>query len=544
MAQDDGPIDPISEWEQNPSPEALERLVEACRRDPAAALRLARRDLELFRSLQESHGLLAEAKQVLEERQNGVRHVAAFIEEGPLTVGGAATAIVDKGGQRCVVPIADGIGMDELRKRPVVLLNDDAHIVGTLEGYEPPSEVGRVVEAADRHLLVELHAEERLRVDVCHPLRGHFREGDRALIDRRHSLVITRLPADERNSEWQLEVSPRERFGDVAGQDQAIGHIIERVIWPLERPDLIDRFGLGRTGGILLYGPSGCGKTLIGRATAGELEDRFGKECVFLRVKAGALKSKWYGETTARIQRLWQFARREAARGRLLVLFMDEIDSLAGARSVYGGEYGTRADHDATNALLAELDGFDSGDRSLPIVTIASTNLPSALDVAFMGRFAVQICIARPDAEGADRMFRIHLNHGVPMETPENQMVERVVDFIFHDHENALLTAYMRDGKQVETIRRSHLLTGRLVRDCVEKSKWKAVRDVIVDGAEPVLRIDHLLRALDEQFVETARKLTPHNVGDFVDLPTVRDGQVARLSPVVPPAPESWQYVA
>jgi len=32
-------------------------------------------------------------------------------------------------------------------------------------------------------------------------------------------------------------------------------------------------------------------------------------------------------------------------------------------------------------------------------------------------------------------------------------------------------------------------------------------------------------------------------VADFVDLPSVRDGQVVRLAPL-PTAPSSWSYVA
>lgn len=532
----------FSRWEATGDPAALHQIVEVCHRNPENILRLSQRHLQIYRLLQETRQVLTEVKETLEEKQNAVRQVAAFIGEGPVMVNGAPTVIVDRGGQRSVVALAEGISLDEVREKSMVLLNQDGSlVVGTLDGYEPPAEIGRVVEVQNGHLLVEFHADEQVRVDVSHRLRGQFREGDRVLVDRRHGLAVGRMEAVESQTEWLLEESPPERFADVAAQEEAIRHIVERVFYPIERPDLIELMRLHHAVGILLYGPSGCGKTLIGRATAGELHQKFGADCVFIRIKAGALKSKWYGETVQRIQRLWRFARSEAKKGKIVIIFLDECDSLGSARAAYGSEYGLRADHDATNAWLGEMEGIDT-DRSQRILCIASTNFERNLDSAFLGRFALQIHIHRPDADGADRMFHIHLNHGdVPMELPLHQMIEQTVDFIFHK-DNALLQAHMRDGKEVETIRRSHLVTGRLVRDCVETSKWMVVSDVIENGEEPVLRVSHLLRALEEQFTEIARKLTPWNVSEFVDLPSVRDGQVARLTPVVT-ASAGWQYV-
>jgi proteasome-associated ATPase len=488
-------MDPMTEWVSTGSLAAFERVSEMCRRDPYVMSQVLERYRELQRALQQRDQLLAEAKEALEEKQNGVLHVAVFIGVGPLEEKGAPTAIVDRGGQRCVVPLAAGVRLDELREKPTVLLNADSVVVGTLSDYAPPGEVGRVVEVSNGHALVEFHADEQVRVDVAHGLRGQMREGDRALVDRRHGLVIGRMGAVESQAEWLLEESPPERFSDVAAQDGAIRHIVERVFYPLQRPELMELLRLKPAVGILLYGPTGCGKTLIGRATAGELKTQLGVECAFIRVKAGALKSKWYGETTQRIQRLWKFAREESKKGKVVIIFLDECDSLGSARAANGGEYGMRADHDATNAWLGEMEGIDT-DRSQRIVCMASSNFERNLDSAFLGRFALKIPVRRPDADGADRMFRIHLNHGgVPMEASLDQTIEKVVDFVFHDKNNALLNAHLRDGKQMETIRRSHLITGRLVRDSVEQAKWLVVRDVVENGDQPVLRTTHLLRA-------------------------------------------------
>ncbi len=533
--------DLISQYEQTGDPAVLDRLISACNRDQKLLHRLAMRNAELYRTVQDSRSLLAEAKEVIEEREKGELQVVAFIGEGPVNGGGARTALIDRGGQRCVAPISSELDIERLSEQPMALLNRDNVVVGLLDSCESPSQEGRVVEAGPKQALVEFHADERVRLDVRRSLRGQLREGDRVLVDRRHGLVADCLGQVEQQSEWMLERAPRERFNDVAAQDEAARMIRERVFYSFEHPQLMDLFKLNRSSGILLYGPSGCGKTLLGRATAGELSERFGQECVFLRVKAGALKSKWYGDTVRRIQSLWRFARAEAKQGRIVVIFLDECDSLGGARAAYGQEYDLRADHDATNAWLSEMDGIDS-DHSQQILCISSTNFESCLDTAFLSRFAVQLQIRRPDAEGASRLFDLHLNHGAPLEHALRHMVEQSVGYIF-DEDNALAWAHLRDGKQIETIRRSHLVTGRLVRDVVEKGKWMAVRDVIERDDKPVLRASHLRRAMEEQFNELARKLTPYNVAEFVDLPGLRDGQVTRIAPIVS-ALSNLSYVA
>ncbi len=537
-------VDLIDNWERNGTPETLAHLLEACRRDPAWVLRLLERDRELACRLTADRETLAAARQLLEERERGIRHLAVFVGEGPALPDGSATALIDRGGQRSLVPLTGSVTLDALRACPAVLLDGDGQVAGTLDGYDPPSEVGRVVEVWEAQLHVEFHAEGRLRVDVAHPVRGQFQVGDRVLVDRRHTLAVGRMPAAETLSEWVLERCPADRFTDVAAQDDAVRQIVERVFYPLQRPELMDQLRLRRSAGILLYGPTGCGKTLLGRAIAGELHERLGSESLFICLKAGNLKTKWYGETAERIRRLWRTARQEAASGKSVLLFMYEADSLGSQRAAHGSDYGIRADHDATNAWLSEMDGADT-DGAHNIVCVASTNLPRSLDAAFLGRFSLQLPVRRPEEEGSASVFRAHLNHGgVPMEAPLEVLVEQVIDYIFHDRSSALLVAHLKDGKQQETIRRAHLVNGRMVRDSVEQAKWFVVRDVVEQEAPVVLRAAHLLRALDEQFTQVAGKITPANVTEFVDLPALGDGQVHRLTPAAAPGGGEWQYVS
>ena len=76
----------------------------------------------------------------------------------------------------------------------------------------------------------------------------------------------------------------------------------------------------------------------------------------------------------------------------------DEIDAIGKSRdSRYGG--GNDEREQTLNALLAEMDGFDS---SKGLVILAATNRPEVLDKALLrpGRFDRRVIVERPDLKG------------------------------------------------------------------------------------------------------------------------------------------------
>ena len=96
--------------------------------------------------------------------------------------------------------------------------------------------------------------------------------------------------------------------------------------------------------GVLLYGPPGCSKTLLARAVANEAKLNF------LAVKGPELFSKYVGQAEKAVAAL--FARARAAAP--AIIFFDEIDGLAGARS--DGESGVA--EQVLSQLLMEMDGL------------------------------------------------------------------------------------------------------------------------------------------------------------------------------------------
>jgi len=195
---------------------------------------------------------------------------------------------------------------------------------------------------------------------------------------------------------------PSVKLNDIAGLKTAKQTLREAIVLPLMRPDLFS--GARRPWkGILLFGPPGCGKTLLAKATAAEVE------ATFFNVSAASIISKWLGESEKLVQTLFKLAREKQPS----IIFIDEVDALAGAR---GGE------HDAMRRvkteLLTSMDGLSSTETDR-IVTVGATNIPESIDVAFRRRFERRIYVPLPDEQARDAIF--HLNSkGVELEDDVN----------------------------------------------------------------------------------------------------------------------------
>ncbi|MBS7610562.1 ATP-binding protein, partial [Candidatus Bathyarchaeota archaeon] len=183
-----------------------------------------------------------------------------------------------------------------------------------------------------------------------------------------------------------LSEKPNVRWEDIADLKQCKKAIEDAIVFPVKRPDL---FPLGWPRGILFFGPPGCGKTMLAAAVATEID------AAFFCVDAASIMSKWLGESEQNVAALFAEARLISDGGKPAVIFLDEVDSLAGLRSYeVGGEVRVR------NQFLKEMDGVLEKSRKSYVYIIGATNKPWALDEPFIRRFQKRIYVPLPDEDG------------------------------------------------------------------------------------------------------------------------------------------------
>ncbi|KAL8425480.1 hypothetical protein Efla_002601 [Eimeria flavescens] len=182
---------------------------------------------------------------------------------------------------------------------------------------------------------------------------------------------------------------PDLKWSDVAGLESAKEALQEAIILPSRFPSLFT--GERRPWrGILLYGPPGTGKTFLAKALAAE------SDATLLSVSAADLVSKWQGESEKLVRSLFEVARER----RPSIIFIDEIDSMCGARSETDSESSRRM----KTEFLIQMQGinFDLSE----ILVLGATNTPWALDAAIRRRFERRIFIPLPKLEAREQLLR------------------------------------------------------------------------------------------------------------------------------------------
>jgi cell division protease FtsH len=233
-------------------------------------------------------------------------------------------------------------------------------------------------------------------------------------------------------------------FDDVAGIDEAKEEVAE-IIEFLKNPKKFQRLGGRIPRGVLLIGPPGCGKTLLAKAIAGEAD------VPFLSISGSDFVEMFVGVGASRVRDLFKQAKDNSP----CIIFLDEIDAI-GRRRGMGIVSGGHDEREQTlNAILVEMDGFDTNDQ---VIVIAATNRSDILDPALTrpGRFDRQVVVPLPDLKGRVEILRVHakkiklgpdadlerLARGTPMFSG--------ADLAAIINESALL-ATMEDKESVET---------------------------------------------------------------------------------------------
>ena len=246
---------------------------------------------------------------------------------------------------------------------------------------------------------------------------------------------------------------PARRLEDVVLSPQNRS-LVCNILREHNREEVLKAHGLRPSDRLLFCGPPGCGKTLTAEVIAGEL----GRPLAIVRTDS--VVSSFLGETAANLRKVFDFISASP-----VVALFDEFDALGKERED-ASEHGEL--RRVVNAVLQMLDAYNG--RSL---IIAATNHERLLDSAIWRRFDEVLLLKPPTPAQLCRLFSIKLR-GVRHDLDINELAHR-------------------DWFKGAT----HADVERVVR--------RAVKEMVLQGGEPVLRMGHLESAYRRERARTQR---------------------------------------
>lgn len=196
-----------------------------------------------------------------------------------------------------------------------------------------------------------------------------------------------------KNSASKSTPLPDITLQDIGGLPEEMKEEILQTLSIVKDPKRSAQVGIQPPNGILLYGPPGTGKTLLAQAIAREIG------ATFFSSSGSAFTELFVGVGASRVRSLFENARKQ----RPAVIFIDEVDALAGKRKTHGGEEAEKT----LTELLVQLDGGNNNDG---VLFIAATNRKDMLDEAFLrpGRIDYSFQVPLPDTTGRREIIDIH----------------------------------------------------------------------------------------------------------------------------------------
>jgi len=203
----------------------------------------------------------------------------------------------------------------------------------------------------------------------------------------------------------------------------------------------------------------------------------------FMSVGISDVLNMYIGESERNLAAIFEKARHS----RPCVLFFDEIDALAYARSKAQSEH-TRQ---VVNEFLSQLDGFGADNQE--VLILAATNMPWDVDSAMKrpGRFSRQVFVPPPDEAARAHIVELKLQ-GVPAEGVDAKAIAAVTQHF--------------SGADIEGL--------------VETAKDFALEDHVTRNIERSISQQDLLRAAKEarastlDWLRTARNLVKYAGAD------------------------------
>ena len=249
------------------------------------------------------------------------------------------------------------------------------------------------------------------------------------------------IPEDRERGIGLLVVrEPAKGLGDVVLSQENLS-VVKEILREHNRAEVLRAHGLRPSDRVLFCGPPGCGKTLTAEVIANEL----GRPLAIVR--ADSVVSSFLGETGANLRKVFDFVSACP-----MVALFDEFDALGKERED-ASEHGEL--RRVVNAVLQMLDFYQG--RSL---VIAATNHEGMLDTAIWRRFEEVLFLEPPTVTQLRRLLNIKLR-GVRREFSIDDVTGR---------------GWFKGATHAD----------------VERTLRRAVKEMVLEGGELRLRIEHV----------------------------------------------------
>lgn len=493
--------------------------------------------------LKEAQGHVTDLREKMEQLLGKTWFPALFVEF--LGDPGQRNALVSMGSAMRVVGVWQEVAIASLTKGCEVLLNHDltAIVSKSPRNYRQTGQIATVIDKTDHGTLILKSQEQDVEVEIAEALRDcPLKVGDKVRWDPSACLALQRVEQPDDNRFLLGEV-PNLPLSAIGGQDENLNMLLSVLSAVLVSPDKAAEYEVNAGCGMLLVGKPGCGKTLLVRVGVSELARRSGRTAKFFVVKPSEWENPYVGMTEANIRALFANLRSAAEDGSLVVLFLDEVDSIGRVR---GNTLQPHSDR-ALNAVLAELDGFTGREG---IAVIATTNRKDLIDSALLQRLTDhEIHVKPPDANGARAIFNIYLKPTLPYSpngpvasATRQEIIETAIARIYHPNSQyaQLLSVKFRDGKS-RIIAARDFACGRLFSQICAAAKLSAHQRDLNEGQRGLTVFD-MEEAIAAAMERLASNVTIHNVrNQLPELPTEVD--VIQVEPLLRKVARPHKYL-